>query len=403
MAHRFLLKDVDTFAGFAHAMHTYLSGVALADRHALSLLHQPFRCAHGFEYAFEDLLAADPRGLVAPLVAPRLSVAGNASLVDGRAVSLLTTGRTADAPKIAGLLTAAPADSVVWVRKGRFAFADGCNCSMNPEVRYTVLWLRERFWRAVRRRHELAITPRLPPSPPSGRTAATPVIICAHVRRGDVTWLDLKGRPSGRWVDTTAVLEVLDGVRQVLGGSLEPPAVEVHLFSEQKGWGRNDTAALLALAPGARVHLEGSAAATLGALVTMASADILLMGSSGFSTWAALFSCGVKVGPPGHANGPPLPMRHVPFSNTLTTRGARFADAALPLFRREWTRYARCKADAACGPTLCAARHLSDPRWAQSRLARVAVADDGAAQWRVPPPALAAAQAVQAAAARAAA
>ena len=36
-AHRFLLKDVDTFAGFAHAMHTYLSGVALADRHALSL------------------------------------------------------------------------------------------------------------------------------------------------------------------------------------------------------------------------------------------------------------------------------------------------------------------------------------------------------------------------------
>ena len=143
MARRFLLKDVDTFAGFAHAMHTYLSGVALADRHALSLLHQPFRCAHGFEYAFEDLLAADPRGLVAPLVAPRLSVAGNASLVDGRAVSLLTTGRTADAPKIAGLLTAAPADSVVWVRKGRFAFADGCNCSMNPEVRYTVLWLRE--------------------------------------------------------------------------------------------------------------------------------------------------------------------------------------------------------------------------------------------------------------------
>ena len=350
----------------AHAVHTYLSGVALADRHGS-------RCCTSARGArvgvVEDLLAADPRGLVAPLVAPRLSVAGNASLVDGRAVSLLTTGRTADAPKIAAC-SPRRQDSVVWVRKGRFAFADGCNCSMNPEVRYTVLWLRERFWRAVRRRHELAITPRLPPSPPSGRTAATPVIICAHVRRGDVTWLDLKGRPSGRWVDTTAVLEVLDGVRQVLGGSLEPPAVEVHLFSEQKGWGRNDTAALLALAPGARVHLEGSAAATLGALVTMASADILLMGSSGFSTWAALFSCGVKVGPPGHANGPPLPMRHVPFSNTLTTRGARFADAALPLFRREWTRYARCKADAACGPTLCAARHLSDPRWAQSRLAR---------------------------------
>ena len=254
-AHRFLLKDVDTFAGFAHAMHTYLSGVALADRHARAAAPAA-RCAHGFEYAFEDLLAADPRGLVASLVAPRLSVAGNASLVDGRR-SLLTTGRTADARKLPACSPRRQLASVVWVRKGRFAFADGCNCSMNPEVRYTVLWLRERFWRAVRRRHELAITPRLPPSPPSGRTAATPVIICAHVRRGDVTWLDLKGRPSGRWVDTTAVLEVLDGVRQVLGGSPEPPAVEVHLFSEQKGWGRNDTAALLALAPGARVHARG--------------------------------------------------------------------------------------------------------------------------------------------------
>lgn len=46
-----------------------------------------------------------------------------------------------------------------------------------------------------------------------------------HVRRGDVTYIDLKGRPSARWVETSAVLEVLRGVAAVLGKPLAPPAV----------------------------------------------------------------------------------------------------------------------------------------------------------------------------------
>ena len=35
----YLLKDVDSFAGFAHAIHTYLAGVALADVHGRQLLY----------------------------------------------------------------------------------------------------------------------------------------------------------------------------------------------------------------------------------------------------------------------------------------------------------------------------------------------------------------------------
>ena len=45
----YLMKDVDSFAGFAHAIHTYLAGVALADLHGRRLLYVPFRAAHGLE------------------------------------------------------------------------------------------------------------------------------------------------------------------------------------------------------------------------------------------------------------------------------------------------------------------------------------------------------------------
>ena len=69
----YLLKDVDSFAGFAHAVNTYIAGVALADLHGLRLLHMPLRVAHGMGHAWDDFFACDPRGLVYPLVAPRLS------------------------------------------------------------------------------------------------------------------------------------------------------------------------------------------------------------------------------------------------------------------------------------------------------------------------------------------
>ena len=80
----YLLKDVDSFAGFAHAIHTYLAGVALADVHGRQLLYMPFRAAHGLEYAFDDFLTSDPRGMPPPLAAPRLTLGeGEQPLING--------------------------------------------------------------------------------------------------------------------------------------------------------------------------------------------------------------------------------------------------------------------------------------------------------------------------------
>ena len=95
----YLLKDVDSFAGFAHAIHTYLAGVALADVHGRQLLYMPFRAAHGLEYAFDDFLTSDPRGMPPPLAAPRLTLGeGEQPLVNGVRASLmeLTKGRSAE-------------------------------------------------------------------------------------------------------------------------------------------------------------------------------------------------------------------------------------------------------------------------------------------------------------------
>ena len=138
-------------------------------------------------------------------------------------------------------------------------------------------------------------------------------------------------------------------------------AQHVHVHTE-RGWLANDTAALHRLAPGAAVHTDSSPAATIEALVRMArcvasaprgvqrrpahadpltssplagtalpsragaappaatparlctrehllarhprsrSSDILLVGPSGFSLWAGLLSCGVKISAPSHAD-----------------------------------------------------------------------------------------------------
>lgn len=415
LGRRYLLKDVDTFAGFAHAIHTYLGGVALAIFHNMSLLHRPFQSAHGMGFHFDDFLMGDDRVLAAPLSAPVLGIDQLARLViDGQPLSIGTVSRTASGTQVSTVLHAAPARSVTLVRKGRFAFVDSdsslcVNCTITPEARYTALWLRERFWRATRTREQRlaaastsgdsakasarptrrargASAPGAAPDSPLARDlAAAPanqsVTIAIHVRRGDVTYLDKYSRPSARWVNTIDMLEVLRGVQAALGRRLEEPSVRVHLFSEGRGWGANDTAALRALAPHALVHTDSGPAATIDALVLMSRADLLLMGTSGFSNWAAIFSCGVKIGP---AHRPMMPMRHVAYSNTLVARSGPFATAALPKLRSVWESYWRCRQSEQCRPTLCAPEHLSDARWRASSLATEYTSQPLAAQWHVP-------------------
>ena len=61
---RWLMKNTDTFAGFAHAMNSYLAGVALAARHGIALMHRPQVMAHGLGFAFVDFFDSDPRGVI---------------------------------------------------------------------------------------------------------------------------------------------------------------------------------------------------------------------------------------------------------------------------------------------------------------------------------------------------
>ena len=91
----YLVKDIDSFAGFAHAINTYLAGVALADVHGRQLLYMPFRAAHGLEYAFDDFLTSDPRGMAHPLAAPRLTLRDDAQpLINGLPASLMEPALT---------------------------------------------------------------------------------------------------------------------------------------------------------------------------------------------------------------------------------------------------------------------------------------------------------------------
>ena len=130
--HRFLVKEVDHFAGFAHAINTYLSGVALADRHGYRLIHMPFRAAHGLGFAFDDFLSLDPRGLVHPLTAPVLTLQPGAALIDGRALRrYIFLDTRSSAQKIRSDLSSGGNGTLVWLRKGRFALFDeaDCNCT----------------------------------------------------------------------------------------------------------------------------------------------------------------------------------------------------------------------------------------------------------------------------------
>ena len=91
-----------------------------------------------------------------PLIGPTL-VFNNESkqlLVDGAPVSLRQIDRSADARRIATIMSTAASSTVIWLRKGRSTFPlcnDGCD--ILAEILHAGLWLRERFWQAVHSRH----------------------------------------------------------------------------------------------------------------------------------------------------------------------------------------------------------------------------------------------------------
>ena len=88
-APRYLLKNVDAFAGFGHCVGTYIAGVSIAHRHNLQLIHRPLQAAHGLGYVFDDLFMLTGR-IAPPVAAPTLEVAsgGAALLVNGRRTSI---------------------------------------------------------------------------------------------------------------------------------------------------------------------------------------------------------------------------------------------------------------------------------------------------------------------------
>ena len=139
----------------------------------------------------------------------------------------------------------------------------------------------------------------------------------------------------------------------------------------------------MVLVPAAATHFPGSACIP-------SARTVLLLGSSGFSTYAGLFSCGLKIGAAdtgvSRRANVTLPMRHIFFASSLTARTASFMEAAGAQARSTWMAYWTCKRDPTCRPQLCSAKHLVDPRWTRSALGQRAIADVAGMQWRPPPP-----------------
>ena len=137
---RWLLKNTDTFAGFAHAINTYLAGVTLAHTHGFGLIHRPQPMAHSLAYTFEDFFALDPRGAVPPIVMPTLDADQTAMLIDGHRVRLdvIAGGATHNSSLLGMRMAASPPDTLVWLRKGRSSIPLDCaQCTTNVEVRIT--------------------------------------------------------------------------------------------------------------------------------------------------------------------------------------------------------------------------------------------------------------------------
>lgn len=387
--------------GLSHALNMYLSGVARAHACGMRLIYRPVNAGHGLSSGFDDLLWADPRGMVPPLWSPALGCdhRSNRRSVDGRDVSfnLVHAPPPVQTVELTKQLAKAPPDSVTLVSNVANLFPQPINRSIRAEVLYTGLWIRERFWSAV---HALA---RANPSAPR-RTArhasdAAPVLICVHIRRGDI----LQRRRSHRFVGLPLVLSALAAVREAIRRPLTGPAVRLRVFSEP-GLDADELHGLRAFAPEVEVTLDTSLKGTVDALVTMASSDVLLLGGSGFSWWAGMFSCGLKLG--GSRVRTPtsdsrvndrLPLRH--FSRIYFSDGAYRPDEnesialvrsharAVPELREAWHVYWTCKLNPMCRQhTLCAAKHIDNGEWVfASSLSRALAADESLMQWRAPP------------------
>ena len=79
--------------------------------------------------------------------------------------------------------------------------------------------------------------------------------------------------------------------------------------------------------------------------------------TQGFSTWAGVFSCGVKIGASDNGVSTSinlsLPMRHVFYPSSLTARTAPFEKYAGNEFRAVWAEYTACIHDENCRESIC--------------------------------------------------
>ena len=392
--------------GLSHTLSEWLGGVAIASMLNASLVYQPLVAGHGFGDTLDRFLWLDERGLTFPLQALHLNLSTTQEVsAVGYSARVCKVATAKEASE-----TMASHDSshalVLWLPKQQAfppfaAFARarlGRECASPRPYLYSGLWLRERFWRAVHRAHTLA------PRWDADVTAAgvPPVLLCVHVRRGDIS----RDATSSRFIDIPTVLAQMRAVRIAIGKPLEAPHVEVHLLTET-GFTEEDVHAVRVVAPQAEIHRGSSADSTLDALLWMAHSDILIMGSSGFSWWGGLMSCGLKLGANGMGSVP-LPMRHnitllrpldAATRANLTTAQLTAAHEALfathvPTLRRLWREYWVCRIRPACAKQkLCAVDHVTNPCWVRSELlhrgeaARSPPPHDlaGLWQWRRPP------------------
>ena len=144
---RWLMKNTDTFAGFAHAINSYLAGVALAAKYGIGLIHRPQMMAHGLGFVFVDFLDGDPRGIMPPVFAPTLQANASAMMINGHKTQLYVqlASSVQNSSAAAQQLQALPPHSLLWLRKGRSAFADPsleCSATARDEVCFAALWLR---------------------------------------------------------------------------------------------------------------------------------------------------------------------------------------------------------------------------------------------------------------------
>ena len=128
---------MDYFAGFGHAISTYLAGVAVAHRSGIQLVYKPFAAGHGLGYAFDDLLASDPRGIVPPLAMPLLQF--NETLrkhvIDGQPVAFWSLD-TRNGTEVARKIDEMPPSTFLWLRKGWLRMEEVCSCSNETNVQY---------------------------------------------------------------------------------------------------------------------------------------------------------------------------------------------------------------------------------------------------------------------------